>query len=220
MKAALNAPSPNRRRNRLGSRRATKNASATGPSPSRAAISMSRAKPSTRLAIVQPPTVTMPRSIRLPYSSRRGRASSRSAASASPMRPPSRSATARQIGRSSRAGARHQRGRGRDSFDDARAGRQRLGQRRAAAKCEAEGEVPAGRPGAGQQQVAEAGKPGDGLRPAAQRRGQPPELGKPPRDQGGARILAEAGADHRPGRDRDHVLRRAPTCAPTGSALP
>ena len=62
-KAALNAPSPNRRRNRLGRRSATKNASATGPAPSRAAISMSRAKPSRRLARVQPPTVRMPRSM-------------------------------------------------------------------------------------------------------------------------------------------------------------
>ncbi len=56
-KAALNAPSPNRRRNRFGSLFATKNASATGPAPISAAISMSRMKPRTRLAIVQPPTV-------------------------------------------------------------------------------------------------------------------------------------------------------------------
>jgi hypothetical protein len=56
-KAALNAPSPNRRRNRLGRRKATKNASATTPVPSTAAIIMSRAKPSTRLTMVSPPTV-------------------------------------------------------------------------------------------------------------------------------------------------------------------
>ena len=62
-KAALNAPSPNSRRNRFGSRSATKNASATGPAPSRAAISESRRKPSIRLARVQPPTVKTPRSI-------------------------------------------------------------------------------------------------------------------------------------------------------------
>jgi len=64
-KAALKAPSPNSRRNRLGSRLARKNASATGPAPSRAAISISRAKPRMRLAMVQPPTVRIPRSIGL-----------------------------------------------------------------------------------------------------------------------------------------------------------
>ena len=62
-KAALKAPSPNRRRNRLGRRLATKNASATGPAPARAAIRISRRKPRRRLAMVQPPTVRMPRSI-------------------------------------------------------------------------------------------------------------------------------------------------------------
>ena len=62
-KAALKAPSPNSRRNRLGSRLATKNASATGPAPTRAAIRMSRTKPRRRLAMVQPPTVRIPRSI-------------------------------------------------------------------------------------------------------------------------------------------------------------
>ncbi len=62
-KAALKAPSPNSRRNRLGNCSATKNASASGPAPSRWAISMSRAKPRTRLAMVQPPTVRTLRSI-------------------------------------------------------------------------------------------------------------------------------------------------------------
>ena len=62
-KAALNAPSPNRRRNRLGSLVATKNASATGPAPNRAARMTSRRKPRTRLAMVQPPMVRMPRSM-------------------------------------------------------------------------------------------------------------------------------------------------------------
>src|ERR1700712_1391960 len=61
--AALNAPSPNNRRNKLGSFNATKNASATGPAPNIAAINMSRANPKTRLAMVQTPTVTTPRSI-------------------------------------------------------------------------------------------------------------------------------------------------------------
>ncbi len=56
-KAELNAPSANRRRKRLGKRNATKNASATGPVPSAAAMNMSRTKPSTRLDAVAPPTV-------------------------------------------------------------------------------------------------------------------------------------------------------------------
>ena len=43
--------------NKFGSLLATKNASATGPAPIRAAMSMSRIKPRTRLAMVQPPTV-------------------------------------------------------------------------------------------------------------------------------------------------------------------
>ena len=61
--AALNAPSPNRRRNKLGSLFATKKASAIGPVPASAAIRMSRRNPSKRLAIVQPPTVRTPRSM-------------------------------------------------------------------------------------------------------------------------------------------------------------
>jgi hypothetical protein len=60
-KAALKAPSPNRRRNRLGRRSATKVASAIGPVPSMAAMRMSRTKPRMRLAIVQTPTVKAPR---------------------------------------------------------------------------------------------------------------------------------------------------------------
>ena len=51
-KAALNAPSANRRRKKFGSLNATKNASATGPAPRIAAIRISRAKPRTRLIIV------------------------------------------------------------------------------------------------------------------------------------------------------------------------
>ncbi len=61
MKAMLKAPSAKKRRNMLGSRKATKNASATGPAPRKAAMAMSRRKPSTRLAMVQPPTVAKPR---------------------------------------------------------------------------------------------------------------------------------------------------------------
>ena len=60
-KAELKAPSPNRRRNRLGKRKATKNASATVPLPSVAAMRMSRRKPKTRLRNVRPPTVAKER---------------------------------------------------------------------------------------------------------------------------------------------------------------
>ena len=55
--AELNAPSPNRRRNRFGNRKATTNASATQPVPSEAAIRISRTKPKIRLSSVNPPTV-------------------------------------------------------------------------------------------------------------------------------------------------------------------
>ena len=56
-KAVLNAPSAKKRRNMLGRAKATRNASATGPAPRRAAIRISRPKPNTRLASVHPPTV-------------------------------------------------------------------------------------------------------------------------------------------------------------------
>ena len=49
----------------LGSLLATKNASATPAVPASAAISMSRAKPSRRDPMVQPPTVRIPRSMAL-----------------------------------------------------------------------------------------------------------------------------------------------------------
>ena len=61
MNAAWNAPSANIRRNKFGNLKATKNASATGPAPSIAAISISRAKPRMRLAIVYEPTVAIER---------------------------------------------------------------------------------------------------------------------------------------------------------------
>ncbi len=51
-KAALKAPSAKRLRNRLGSRSATKNASATGPAPRKFAVRTSRTKPITRLTRV------------------------------------------------------------------------------------------------------------------------------------------------------------------------
>src|SRR6185503_19671079 len=57
MKAALNAPSANMARKWLGSRKATKKASATGPAPRTAARMMSRAKPVARERSVKPPTV-------------------------------------------------------------------------------------------------------------------------------------------------------------------
>ena len=58
-KAMLKAPSANRLRNRLGSRKATKKTSASGQAPSAAAISMSRIKPRTLLTMVMPPMVAI-----------------------------------------------------------------------------------------------------------------------------------------------------------------
>src|SRR5918996_1575779 len=60
-KPALNAPSANRRRRKLGSLNATKKASASGPAPSRAAIMMSRTKPRRRETSVIEPTVAIER---------------------------------------------------------------------------------------------------------------------------------------------------------------
>src|SRR5215469_1184612 len=60
-KAALKAPSAKRLRKRFGRRWATKKASAISPVPSTRAISTSRTKPSTRLAMVKPPTVAIDR---------------------------------------------------------------------------------------------------------------------------------------------------------------
>ena len=51
-KAALNAPSANRLRNKFGRRCATKKASAIGPAPRIAAVRISRIKPNTRLTSV------------------------------------------------------------------------------------------------------------------------------------------------------------------------
>lgn len=65
-KAALNAPSANRRRKRLGNLKATKNASATVPAPTNPAIRMSRAKPVIRLSMVKLPMVAMARSRLMP----------------------------------------------------------------------------------------------------------------------------------------------------------
>src|SRR5262245_55598823 len=59
MNAALKAPSAKMARKWLGSRKATKKASATGPAPRIAASMMSRAKPVTRETSVKPPTVRM-----------------------------------------------------------------------------------------------------------------------------------------------------------------
>ena len=57
--AALNAPSANNLRKTLGNCSATKNASVTWPAPRRPAIRISRTNPSTRLPMVQPPTVAI-----------------------------------------------------------------------------------------------------------------------------------------------------------------
>ena len=56
-KAALKAPSANRRRKVLGSWNAALNASATGPVPSAAAMNISRVKPRMRLISVPEATV-------------------------------------------------------------------------------------------------------------------------------------------------------------------
>jgi hypothetical protein len=56
MKAELNAPSPKMARKWFGSRKATTNASATGPAPMMAAMMTSRKKPVIRETSVQPPT--------------------------------------------------------------------------------------------------------------------------------------------------------------------
>jgi hypothetical protein len=45
----------------LGSLRAIRKASATGPAPRTAAVRISRLKPATRLSSVRPPTVAMAR---------------------------------------------------------------------------------------------------------------------------------------------------------------
>ena len=54
-KAASVAPSPTRRRSRLGIRNATKNASAPRPAPKTEPITISRPKPAMRLSSVSPP---------------------------------------------------------------------------------------------------------------------------------------------------------------------
>ena len=63
--AALRAPSAKIRRNMLGRRKAATKASISMPGPMSPAISTSRTKPVTRLASVQPPTVSMPGSRRI-----------------------------------------------------------------------------------------------------------------------------------------------------------
>src|SRR5580704_11208567 len=71
MKAALKAPSAKIARKWFGSRKATKNASATGPAPRIAASMMSRKKPVRRESSVKPPTVRI-RSIMLAFILPRG----------------------------------------------------------------------------------------------------------------------------------------------------
>ena len=63
--AVDSAPSARSRRSRFGMRKATKNASVSGPAPKTRATTMSRTKPSTRLASVaspiEPTALTTPR---------------------------------------------------------------------------------------------------------------------------------------------------------------
>ena len=64
VKAADNAPSPNRRRNRFGIWNATTNADLTTPVPKATAMSCSRSRPATRLIPVMAPTSAAARSTR------------------------------------------------------------------------------------------------------------------------------------------------------------
>ena len=178
-------------------------ASAIGPVPARAAMRMSRAKPMMRLAMVQPPTVTMPLNI---YSSRIGRVSRAAAAPSTVRSPASRAATARQIGRSTVPARASSAGGGGDAFDDAGRVGQGFGQGAAAAEGDAAAIVAAGRAGAGQQQIAQAGQAGDRFGPAAEGGHAARQLGQAARDQGGAGVLAEPGAGDDPGGDGDDVL--------------
>jgi hypothetical protein len=73
----------------------------------------------------------------------------------------------------------------------------------------AEAEIARARRRAGEDQVAEAGKAGESLGASALRHAEAGHLGKAARDEGGARVLAEAPAlDHSAG-DGEHVLDRA-----------
>ena len=65
--AVLKAPSAKNLRNMLGKAKATRKASATGPSPKREAIRMSRAKPNTRDTSVHAPTVRNPKMSRIGF---------------------------------------------------------------------------------------------------------------------------------------------------------
>src|SRR5207342_3664615 len=60
-KACEKAPSPNRRRSRLGMRKATKKASVSSPAPKMRAIKKSRMNPKTRLTVVKLLTVARAR---------------------------------------------------------------------------------------------------------------------------------------------------------------
>ena len=71
-KARLKAPSAKKRRNMFGSVKAMRNACATGPVPSSAAMTMSRASPRTRDTIVQEPTLRKAGKSRIPTAFIRG----------------------------------------------------------------------------------------------------------------------------------------------------
>ena len=145
------------------------------------------------------------------HSSRSGRDSSAAMAAATSSRPVTSPATAAQTGIATPAASRGPAARARSRRPRSHAVRsaRMSASERPRAERHAERDVAAGRAGAGQQQVAQAGQARDGLRPPAQGGGQPADLGQAARDQGGARVLAQPGADHHAGGDGDHVLRRA-----------
>src|SRR5689334_9436242 len=81
-----------------------------------------------------------------------------------------------------------------DAFDRSLGERFGLGSAFSVAEIEAEGEIARLPARAGEQKITEARKPGQSLRPPAERFAETSELGKSPRGEGGARALAEAFA--------------------------
>ena len=106
-------------------------------------------------------------------------------------------------------GACDESGRRGDTLGDGTSRGQDVGKALTPAERQPETEVAARRTSAGQQQVAEPRQPHHCLRASPQRHGQPRQFGQAARDQGGTGVLAETRADHRAGRDGDHVLGRA-----------
>ena len=81
---------------------------------------------------------------------------------------------------------------GRHALGDMAQRRQNRGECFAAPQAESDPPVSREVAGAGQHQIAEAGKSGQRLAPASQRDRKPGCLGQTARDQRGARIIAEA----------------------------